>query len=715
MTFGAGGASAHRQHALFDEPAAPAPRGAAADGRLLPLVTWLPYVPGVGPLLAQRLRDRGVVDWRQLEGPGAPLPGRLRASAAWAARLGRQALDRGDADHFLRALPRSEHWRVAAAFPTRTLYLDIETTGLSSYYHRVTCVGWALGARCGALVLDGEDETAIVNGGRELQAALDEAAVLVTFNGAHFDIPFLRRRLPSIGTPAAHVDLRHTGRRTGLGGGQKRVEKELGLSRGDLDGMQGEDAPALWFRYQRGDLESLRLLLRYNHADVAGLRQILHSVAARATPGYAPDPDDACCRPGAAPAAGPPSAAPLRRYRGHVGPRLRLSDLPEADGLAVVGIDLAGSARGRTGWASVTGAKSRTAAVRTDEEILERTMSARPRLVSIDAPLSLPRGRLHVGDDDPGRAEFGIMRHCERELKRRGVNNYPALIQSMQALTARGIALATTLREQGVPVIESFPGAMQDILGIPRKGLSLDMLRQAVAEYGLTGAWETAADDAPATHDEVDALCCAAVGQMFWVGRYEALGTDDEDFLIVPDVGRRDGREIVVGVSGQTGAGKSTAVRILAERGHRVAGYSAALASRRPGASRRELQRMGEEVRQEPLGQRRLGQEVVAALGDAPRCAVDGLRFPEDHALMRERFGRAYVHVHVAAPIEERRKRFVSRGGTPDEYAAAAASSTEAAAARMRSLADRVIDNTASEDDLRTSLLKAVAGARGTA
>ena len=53
------------------------------------------------------------------------------------------------------------------------------------------------------------------------------------------------------------------------------------------------------------------------------------------------------------------------------------------------------------------------------------------------------------------------MRESERELKRRGVNVYPCLIRSMQRLTARGIRLAGTLRERGLPVIESYPGAAQ--------------------------------------------------------------------------------------------------------------------------------------------------------------------------------------------------------------------------------------------------------------
>lgn len=712
------GAFLDGQAALFEPPEPPVRRAPDRSDGIRALTAWLPYVRGIGPHLSARLRAVGVDDWRGLDAPGAPLPRQLRAHAAWASRRGKQALQARDAGHFLAALPRPEHWRVAVAFPEHALFLDIETTGLSSHYHRVTCVGWALGGDCGVLVLDG-DETALDNGGDALAEALARASVLVTFNGAHFDVPFLRRRLPVLAMPTAHVDLRHTGRRAGLTGGQKKVEEELGLRRADLAGMTGEDAPALWFRYQRGDMAALETLLRYNHADVDGLRRILGSVASRRVPGFAELPAAAACCSFASPLAmtsatgggtGPAGAgralrAPLTRaYRGHVGPRVVLRDLPEARGLRVVGIDLAGSARGRTGWALVEGGESETVPLRTDEEILSRTLAARPRLVSIDAPLSLPAGRVSVGDDDPGRQKYGIMRECEREMKRRGVNSYPALIQSMQGLTARGIEFARTLRGLGVPVIESFPGAMQDILGIPRKGLSLEMLKQAVAEYGLAGPWQ----DGPATHDEIDALSSAIVAQMFWAGRYEALGTDEEDHLIVPDVDRRKTRVRVVGLSGPTGSGKSTAAALLADRGFASAGFSAALADVRTGLPRAELQRLGEAVRTRPDGQRRLGQKVIRNVGDAPLAVVDGLRFPEDDALMRETYGPAFVHVHLDCLHGDRRTRFLARGGDPDEYAAAAASPTEQGAAAMRALADQVVDTTGRPDASAAALLRAV-------
>ena len=114
-------------------------------------------------------------------------------------------------------------------------------------------------------------------------------------------------------------------------------------------------------------------------------------------------------------------------------------------------------------------------------------MAARPALVSINSPFSIPAGRTRVEDDDPARAEFGIMRQCERELKRRGINVYPCLLPSMQKLTARGIRLAERFRAAGVPVIESYPGAAQDIMGIPRKGAGIAYLRQGLLDFGIRG------------------------------------------------------------------------------------------------------------------------------------------------------------------------------------------------------------------------------------
>src|SRR5688572_13543363 len=57
----------------------------------------------------------------------------------------RQALASGDANFFAARLPKSEHYRIALAYPADTLFLDIETTGLSIVYDSLTLVGWSIG------------------------------------------------------------------------------------------------------------------------------------------------------------------------------------------------------------------------------------------------------------------------------------------------------------------------------------------------------------------------------------------------------------------------------------------------------------------------------------------------------------------------------------------------------------------------------------------
>ena len=185
----------------------------------------------------------------------------------------------------------------------------------------------------------------------------------------------------------------------------------------------------------------------------------------------------------------------------------------------IIGIDLTGSEKRASGFCVLRGNVALTSTVNSNDEMLVRVLKEKPDLISVDSPLSLPEGRIRVSDDDPGRAEFGIMRRCERELKRRGINVYPSLLPSMQGLTQRGIALAETFRRHGIPVIESYPGAAQDIMGIPRKGAGEKYLKQGLAEFGIVGPFETEA----VSHDELDAITSAVVGSFFLAGQFEAL------------------------------------------------------------------------------------------------------------------------------------------------------------------------------------------------
>ena len=94
----------------------------------------------------------------------------------------------------------------------------------------------------------------------------------------------------------------------------------------------------------------------------------------------------------------------------------------------------------------------------------------------------------------------------------------------------RGMRLAEQLRNEGLHVIESYPGAAQDILGIPRKGSSLKELKWGLNRAGITGRYLKDR----VTHDEVDAITSALVGLFYLADDCIALGTPKEDYLIVP-------------------------------------------------------------------------------------------------------------------------------------------------------------------------------------
>lgn len=147
------------------------------------------------------------------------------------------------------------------ADPAKILFLDIETTGLSHYYDKITLLGWSIGNSYEvALPWDSTER---------FRQALQDATVLVTFNGTLFDLRFLRRDHPDVTIPSFHVDLRYLAKRAKLTGGQKFIERTLGIDlRQGLEEVDGRMAVILWHRYLRGDLSALRQLIAYNRADV---------------------------------------------------------------------------------------------------------------------------------------------------------------------------------------------------------------------------------------------------------------------------------------------------------------------------------------------------------------------------------------------------------------------------------------------------------------
>jgi uncharacterized protein YprB with RNaseH-like and TPR domain len=148
-------------------------------------------------------------------------------------------------------------------------YLDIETTGLCSFYDEITVIGICLANDGGSSFVQlVEGDVTKTN----LLRILRCVETIYTYNGSRFDLPFIRFRLGvNLREHFRHRDLMHDCWRNNLYGGFKAVEQQLGISR-RLQGIGGSEAAMLWWRYQiHHDKKALDLLLQYNEEDVVNL------------------------------------------------------------------------------------------------------------------------------------------------------------------------------------------------------------------------------------------------------------------------------------------------------------------------------------------------------------------------------------------------------------------------------------------------------------
>lgn len=506
------------------------------------------HAPGVGRKTETALWEEGVTSWENFLSSSSTLPASLRSRSSIFRMIDKSvtALERVDTRFFAAHMPREEWWRLYTKFESKCVFLDIETTGLSHYYDEITVVG----------LYDGKKVKTLLAGHnlKGLSELLNPYDIVVTFNGTQFDIPFLKTKFPSLRLPPIHLDLRYLLRRLGLSGGLKQIERGLGIKRGkeawDIDGLM---ATVLWARYLRGDTQALERLVKYNAADITSLQSLMRyscqRLAARLLNGSHSGSRARLETPRTV-------SVQVKRINGSdvqlivdrervslgirkverplVTVRNLLARMPPAIGIPkVVGIDLRASETRPTGWALLAGEAAVTKIVKTDEEIIRETIRHDPDVISIDSPLGIPAGRCCTKDSCKCRVK-GILRECERTLWRRGVRVFPCLLPSMQKLTERGMRLAKEFRKRGFTVIESYPGAAQDIMRIPRKKSSLADLAGGLQAFGIKGV----GIENVCSHDELDAITSAVVGYFYLTGDHEALGNKQEEWLIIPKLNR---------------------------------------------------------------------------------------------------------------------------------------------------------------------------------
>jgi hypothetical protein len=230
------------------------------------------HMPGVGESTERSLWSRGLLNWgdcltrRAARICGFPMTANLRTHA----RESEFNLGNGNAVYFDRLLPKSESWRMYGDFRDRAAFVDIETTG-----HRgegeITVIG----------LFDGIRTRVFVKGKNlgDFRNEVRDYALLVTYNGKQFDVPFLCDTFGNIFTGIAHIDLQYALRRLGYLGGLKTIQEQFGLRRdGALSYLDGRCAIWLWEEYEKGNRKALDTLLRYNLEDVVVLQSLAEAV-----------------------------------------------------------------------------------------------------------------------------------------------------------------------------------------------------------------------------------------------------------------------------------------------------------------------------------------------------------------------------------------------------------------------------------------------------
>ncbi|PXF55631.1 MAG: hypothetical protein C4B58_14815 [Deltaproteobacteria bacterium] len=231
------------------------------------LLSTFQHIKGIGKKTELALWDNGITTWEKYIKNNGHQLSLFEKETITTLNESIKAYKNGNLAFFANRLPRSEYYRIALTYPQDTIFLDIETTGLSLYYDQITLVGWSIGRKYGVYLQD-QDEAGLLE-------ALNSAKAIVTFNGTIFDLKFLQKWFPDIYIPPIHIDLRFFAKRAGLSGGQKAIEPKIGYKRPKLiEGMEGESAPILWYKYRRGDKASFKELVTYNHADIEGMKWI---------------------------------------------------------------------------------------------------------------------------------------------------------------------------------------------------------------------------------------------------------------------------------------------------------------------------------------------------------------------------------------------------------------------------------------------------------
>ena len=195
--------------------------------------------------------------------------------------------------HIHKTIFITDDYYTSQYFSDGFVFFDIETTGLSSKTSFIYLIGLAVRENGRIhihqfLAQNRSDETDLL---AAFYAMLHPSDILVTFNGAGFDIPFINARSRSYSSlhndlssyeqidlyrlSANYAHLFHLPDKK-----QKSIERFLGISREDQ--YTGKELISIYYEYEKEQKkEPETLLLLHNYEDVLGMTKLLSLFAYR--------------------------------------------------------------------------------------------------------------------------------------------------------------------------------------------------------------------------------------------------------------------------------------------------------------------------------------------------------------------------------------------------------------------------------------------------
>jgi len=225
------------------------------------------FLDKIGKQLEKRIWQQGIKDWNTFIKTKKIIGISEKRKSYYDRKLieARKALYNNDSKFF--NLLQSETWRLYEHFKDQAIFIDIETTGVNKY-DDITLIG----------LYDGIETKTMFNiDQHKLREFLSNYKLIVTFNGATFDLPYISKRYPKLLPDIPNFDLRTACQRVNLTGGLKQIEKQLDIKRDNkiVEKMHGGDPLRLLKMYKAtGDEHYINLLIEYNEEDIINLKPI---------------------------------------------------------------------------------------------------------------------------------------------------------------------------------------------------------------------------------------------------------------------------------------------------------------------------------------------------------------------------------------------------------------------------------------------------------